>query len=199
MVRYAQYLSPTAFMASSFMPVSSKVSDCGGSGKEENKRQRNNNNNSDDVEKQKIDTTGEEGKHYDPLKTGDSSSDGGEGGAAGGEEKEQRHLSSGSAAVADFGFGTSEEPDVDRDGMWFRGVSFVMRHPWPFAIVIIGCLAGLMSVFVTEARFAQQSYGNFPLDSPTRHLAETVNDDFPKSNGHSSVEIFVETIATNGE
>lgn len=86
-----------------------------------------------------------------------------------------------------------EEERSIRNGFWFRMVSVVMKHPVVFLCVMLGCLVALMVVFFTQAKFANQSYGNLPLDSPSRYIIETMQADFPSSNGKSSLEVFMQT------
>jgi uncharacterized membrane protein YdfJ with MMPL/SSD domain len=86
-----------------------------------------------------------------------------------------------------------EEDRNIRQGMWFRLVMVVMDHPIIFLIATLGCLCGLMSVFFTKARFANQAYGNLPLDSPSRYIIETMHSDFPSSNGRSALDVYLQT------
>lgn len=93
------------------------------------------------------------------------------------------------------------EAAYDRDvrqGMWYKLVIFVMENPWPFVITLGGSMSALMWLFIAKARFANQSYGNYPLSSPNRKILETIVTDFPASNGEGSTTVYLETSQSYG-
>jgi uncharacterized membrane protein YdfJ with MMPL/SSD domain len=89
----------------------------------------------------------------------------------------------------------NETPRVNHgNDLLYTVIIFVMKYPWPFIILLSAGFISLLYIFVTQVKFGNQSYGSFPLDSPTRYVIETIIDDFPHdTNGQGSLTVFLQT------
>jgi RND superfamily putative drug exporter len=70
---------------------------------------------------------------------------------------------------------------------------FVQTYPWLFALGGTGFFVAFLAVFFARVQFANQSIGNFALNSPTRYQYETVQSRFPPSSGSTSVTVWLQT------
>lgn len=83
------------------------------------------------------------------------------------------------------------------NGYWYRTVRFVMNHPLLFLIAILGCLSGLMYVFISEVKFGAGGTSLLPINSPIR----TAFDDFIKyipGGIGTELDVFMQTKTVNG-
>lgn len=81
----------------------------------------------------------------------------------------------------------------DKNGIWFRLVSMVVRYPVSFAALLLAGLVALMVIFFTQTNFGYGSYSYLPLGSPNRKTIEDIMNNFP-SQGKSSMDVFIQTI-----
>jgi trehalose monomycolate/heme transporter len=77
-------------------------------------------------------------------------------------------------------------------GIWYRTVAYVMKHPLIFLAVILGCLAGLMYVFIDRVRFGSGGISLLPVDSEVRESFNDFIRYIPSSQG-AVLNVYMET------
>lgn len=81
------------------------------------------------------------------------------------------------------------------DSWTFRGVLFIVDHPWPFLIILSGGLITLSVFFCVQVKLANFSWASLPVDSPLRPAFQDSLYDF-NSGGKSGLDIFLQTVGT---
>ena len=81
------------------------------------------------------------------------------------------------------------ESDVS-DGYWYKAGKLVMRYPYLFLTVILGLLAGMMYVFISEVHFGSDGTNLLPLGSPLRRTYDDISTYIP-SLGSSTLEVYM--------
>jgi len=71
-------------------------------------------------------------------------------------------------------------------------VQYVVRHPWPFLLVLGGCLVALSAVFCLQVKLAYFDWASLPVDSPLRPAFESLLYDF-RGAGKSDLQLFLQT------
>lgn len=83
------------------------------------------------------------------------------------------------------------------NGYWYRTVRFVMQYPLPFLVALLGCLSGLMYVFISQVKFGAGGTSLLPINSAVR----TAFDDFIKyipGGIGTELDVFMQTTNING-
>lgn len=84
-----------------------------------------------------------------------------------------------------------------RNGHWYRVVAFVMRYPLVFLVCMLGCLSGLMYVFIDRVRFGSGGLSLLPLDSEILASFEEFQKYIPSTNG-AVLDIYMQTKLAQG-
>ena len=87
----------------------------------------------------------------------------------------------------------SGELNTDTDvsnGYWYKAGKLVMTYPYLFLIIILGLLAGMMYVFISEVHFGSDGVNLLPLDSPIRQTYDDISAYIP-SLGSSTLEVYM--------
>eukprot|EP00301_Raphidiophrys_heterophryoidea_P024093 c7709_g1_i1.p1 GENE.c7709_g1_i1~~c7709_g1_i1.p1 ORF type:complete len:833 (+),score=252.12 c7709_g1_i1:171-2669(+) len=83
------------------------------------------------------------------------------------------------------------------DGWWYRATLFSIRFAIPLCVLIIAGLAGLLSVFVSEAVFGATTVDVLPESSSVRHAADTISNEFTLA-GRANLQVYLETKLSRG-
>lgn len=83
----------------------------------------------------------------------------------------------------------STETDVS-EGYWYKAGRVVMAYPYVFLAIILGLLAGMMYVFISEVHFGSDGENLLPIDSPIRQTYDDISTYIP-SLGSSSLEVYM--------
>jgi RND superfamily putative drug exporter len=95
-----------------------------------------------------------------------------------------------------YGYSQAEYNRIT-SGYWYRSTRFVMAHPWVFLAGLLGCLGGLMYVFINNVRFGSGGTSLIPVDSEIRYAFDKFVAYIPGGNG-AAINVFMQTSAPLG-
>ena len=83
------------------------------------------------------------------------------------------------------------------NGYWYRTVRFVMMYPLPFLVALLGCLSGLMYVFISQVKFGAGGTSLLPINSAVRFAFDDFIKYIPGGIG-TELDVFMQTKHVNG-